>query len=216
MVDTGTFVTADGLSLQYERSAPPAGVATRALAVLCHPHPAHGGTMQSVVVSPLFAALPPIGIDTLRFNFRGVQGSQGSFDNGDGEQNDVTAAVDALRMLAPARIPLVLIGFSFGADLAMSCLNAEVDAYCMIAPPFRFAAAELDSHAFGKDARPKQIILAAHDDFRDPQWVLQHVAQWPNLRTQSVAGANHFFVARTEAMIAIVAGFFDEVAATTS
>ncbi len=167
--------------------------------------------MQSVVISPLFEQLPALGIDTLRFNFRGVGASQGSFDHGIGEQLDVADAVASHRDSVRPNTPLVLIGFSFGADLAMSCVGAQVDAYCMIAPPFRFADSSSESHALAQDNRPKQIILAARDDFRDPEWVLNHTAQWRNLRSQSVAGANHFFVARTEIMMAVVADFINEL-----
>jgi uncharacterized protein len=181
--------------------------------VLCHPHPAHGGTMQSVVVSPLFSALPAMGVATLRFNFRGVQQSQGSFDGGNGEVLDVEAAVIEHRSHDGAQLPLLLVGFSFGADMAMSCVLPEVDAYCLIAPPFHFGAGAGAEQAIGADPRAKLVVLAAHDEFRDPQWASDHTQSWVNARCASVPGANHFFVARTDQLIDVVRGFVDEVVA---
>ena len=211
-IEALTLLTADGLTLEAQRCPPPDGIALRAAAVLCHPHPAFGGTMQSLVISPLFEALPLMGVDVLRFNFRGVGRSQGTFDDGDGEQFDAEAAVLEHRAKFAADIPLVMIGFSFGADIALSCTLSAIDAHCAIASPLRFGKPE----SLELDGRPKQIVLAAHDEFRDPAWVAERMASWSNLKVDSVAGANHFFVARTEPLIAIVAAFIDRVVADTA
>src|SRR5262249_7618921 len=84
--------TADGLVLAGEVSAP---AGARATAVLCHPHPEYGGTMRSIVTSALFEALPEHGIACLRFNFRGVENSEGEHSKGTDEPLDVVAALDA-------------------------------------------------------------------------------------------------------------------------
>jgi len=100
-------------TLEAVREAP-AG-APRGLALLCHPHPLHGGTLDNKVVQTLARALRACGWCTLRFNFRGVGASQGQWDGGRGEVDDALAAVAALR--APGQ-PLVLGGFSFGGYVA--------------------------------------------------------------------------------------------------
>jgi alpha/beta superfamily hydrolase len=87
---------------------------TKALAVLTHPHPQHGGTLDNPVVFHADRALHQNGFTTLRFNFRGVGGSAGQFDEGIGELRDLEAAVRWLRRLKP-EAPLMIVGYSFGA-----------------------------------------------------------------------------------------------------
>ena len=102
-----------------------AASAARGIAVICHPHPQHGGTMDNKVVQTLARALLQLGYRTLRFNFRGVGASEGAWDEGRGEVDDALAVVAAQR---EAGQPLVLAGFSFGgyvAAQAASQLPAE-------------------------------------------------------------------------------------------
>ena len=150
-----SLTAADGVTLDAELA--PAEGATRAAMVLCHPHPQYGGTMRSIVISALFDALPRAGVACLRFNFRGVETSGGAHDHGDLEHLDVAAAVAALPELlattgdAPmADGPLVLTGWSFGADMALSTVAPAISAWFGIAPPLRYAA---DFDAVGRDPR---------------------------------------------------------------
>jgi len=92
----------------------PAG-GLRGVAVICHPHPQHGGTMDNKVVQTLARALLHLGHRTVRFNFRGVGASQGAWDEGRGEVDDALAVIAAQRQ---AGLPLVLAGFSFGGYVA--------------------------------------------------------------------------------------------------
>ena len=92
----------------------PAG-ALRGVAVICHPHPQHGGTMDNKVVQTLARSFLQIGYRTVRFNFRGVGASQGVWDEGRGEVDDALAVVAELRK---PDLPLVLAGFSFGGYVA--------------------------------------------------------------------------------------------------
>ncbi|MDL2337883.1 MAG: alpha/beta fold hydrolase [Pseudomonadota bacterium] len=85
------------------------------LAVVCHPHPLHGGTMDNKVVQTLARALLPLGWSTVRFNFRGVGKSEGAWDEGQGEIDDALAVIAQHRH---AGQPLLLAGFSFGAYVA--------------------------------------------------------------------------------------------------
>ena len=114
----------------------PAGVA-RGLAVICHPHPQHGGTMDNKVVQTLARALTQLGYTALRFNFRGVGGSAGGWSQGPGEVDDALAVVAAFRGDADK---LVLAGFSFGAYVAsqaaarLASAGAAAERLVLIAP----------------------------------------------------------------------------------
>jgi len=108
----------------------------RGVAVICHPHPQHGGTMDNKVVQTLARALRQIGYRTVRFNFRGVGASQGRWDEGCGEVDDVLAVVAALR---EPGLPLVLAGFSFGAYAAAEAAvrlpeDARADRLVLVGP----------------------------------------------------------------------------------
>ena len=152
-----TLTTSDGVSLEAERALPAHGRAVRAGMVLCHPHPLNGGTMRSIVISALFNALPDDGVSCLRFNFRGVEGSQGTHDRGDRERLDAIAAIDALAAELPVEAPLILAGWSFGADVTLSVPDPRLAAWFAIAGPLRFAH---DLERVAMDPRPKQLALA--------------------------------------------------------
>src|SRR5262245_42235392 len=185
-VDAVTLTTSDGHVLEAELARPAPGT-ERAAMVLCHPHPQYGGTMRSIVISALFDSLPPAGVACLRFNFRGVETSGGEHDHGDAEHLDVAAAIAALSRLAgnpdgdgDAHHPLVLTGWSFGADMALSTVDPAIAAWLAIAPPLRFAA---DFTPVGLDPRPKLLALAEHDEFRPPATVVEAVTGWPATTT---------------------------------
>lgn len=97
---------------------PADGAPARGVAVLCHPHPLHGGTLDNKVVQTLARACVAQGWRTLRFNFRGVGASQGRWDEGQGEVDDALAVISAQRQPGEA---LLLGGFSFGGYVAASC-----------------------------------------------------------------------------------------------
>ncbi len=192
--------SADGVSLEGELSLP--AVAPSAACVLCHPHPSYGGTMRSLVISELFASLPDAGIACLRFNFRGVEASGGSFDEGNGERLDVVAALERMAGtpsapgLAPG-IPLVALGWSFGADMALASVTSDVTAWVGIAAPLRFA----ENFAAETDPRPKRILLAEHDEFQAPDIAGTRLDSWVNTSVTVVPGASHHFVGRTDRLV---------------
>lgn len=93
----------------------PVAGAPRGVAVICHPHPQHGGTMDNKVAQTLARAFVQLGYRAVRFNFRGVGGSAGHWDQGRGEVDDALAVIQACRV---AGLPLALAGFSFGAYVA--------------------------------------------------------------------------------------------------
>ena len=91
--------------------------ALNATVIICHPHPQHGGTMDNKVVTTLMRTYRDLGVHVLRFNFRGVGGSEGMFDNAVGELEDLLAAIAWTKNSLPES-PLLLGGFSFGSSIA--------------------------------------------------------------------------------------------------
>lgn len=122
-------------TLEVGTDVPEASAARAGVAVICHPHPQHGGSMHNKVVTMLERALRESGLATVRFNFRGVGASTGEFDDGDGEREDLAAMVAWVRSVRPGEA-LWLAGFSFGAYVAWSSAKAlEADALITVAPP---------------------------------------------------------------------------------
>lgn len=106
-------------------------------AVICHPHPQHGGTLHNKVVTTLHRACAGLGVRTVRFNYRGVGNSQGAFDQGVGEAADVLAVIDWVRRTR-AGDRIWLLGFSFGASMVLkACEQAAdpIDYVVCVAPP---------------------------------------------------------------------------------
>ncbi len=154
--------------------------------------------MRSLVISELFAALPRLGVSCVRFNFRGVGESSGAHDHGDAERLDVLAAVDGFD---DTTSPLVIAGWSFGADVTLSIDEPIVGGWIAIAPPLRYGSS---FEAVAADPRPKLVLLAAHDEFRDAAEVAAITASWTATTTEKVPGASHFFVGRTDRLVDLV------------
>jgi alpha/beta superfamily hydrolase len=113
----------------------PIGDERHAFGIVCHPHPLHGGTMNNKVVTTLVKAFQNLGLLTVRFNFRGVGASDGEFDGGKGEMEDLLAVINWLRQEDPAR-PIWLAGFSFGAYIAAQvATQMHFERLVLIAPP---------------------------------------------------------------------------------
>ncbi|MHA6794682.1 alpha/beta hydrolase [Pseudonocardia bannensis] len=207
MIESLRLRTADGLGLEAEVASP--GGEPRAAMVLCHPHPQYGGSMRTVVIDALFGALPAHGVACLRFNFRGVEGSDGGFDDGTGERLDVEAAVTALDERLPAEVPLVLAGWSFGADMALSVRHPRLGGWYAIAPPLRFAR---DLDRLATDPRPKLLALAERDEVRPPAEVARVARDWTHTEIEIVPGASHFFLGHTGRLVDLGAAFADRLA----
>jgi len=197
--------TSDGLSLEAELIVPDGA---RAAVVLCHPHPQQGGNMTSLVTSELFRSLPSSGLAVLRFNFRGVGTSEGTHEFGVGEALDIVAALDAMSVECPT-LPLFVSGWSFGADTSLSVLDPRITSWLACAPPLRVLPLEDLSAAAGADPRPKLLIVPEHDQFRDPESVIEATAAWLNTEVVAVAGADHFFVGRTDKVAALIVTSID-------
>jgi hypothetical protein len=107
------------------------------VALLLHPHPQHGGTMNNKVVYSLYQTFVRRGFSALRFNFRGVGRSQGLFDNGLGEMSDAASALDWMQSYNPNASGCWIGGFSFGAWIGMQLMmrRPEISGYISVAPP---------------------------------------------------------------------------------
>ncbi len=110
---------------------------TAPIALVLHPHPQHGGTMNNKVVYNTYQSFAQRDFATLRFNFRGIGKSQGSYDRGEGELADAASALDWLQNLNPNSRSVWIAGFSFGAWIGMQLLmrRPEIDTFISIAPP---------------------------------------------------------------------------------
>lgn len=110
---------------------------TAPIAVMLHPHPLHGGTMNNKVVYALYQTFVRRGFTTLRFNYRGVGRSQGNFDRGEGELADAAAALDWLQATHSQAESVWIAGFSFGAWIGMQLLmrRPEIAGFISVAPP---------------------------------------------------------------------------------
>lgn len=161
-----------------------------ATAVLCHPHPQHGGTMRNKVVTIMERALRESGLATVRFNFRGTGDSEGTFDDGNGETDDLLAVVEWVRRVRPDS-DLWLGGFSFGAYVALrAAQDLPVRLLITIAPP-------VERYGFDKLMPPNcpwLLVQGDEDDVVSPEAVFQWVEgldQKPDLVVME--GSGHFF-----------------------
>jgi len=163
------------------------------IAVVCHPHPQHGGTMHNKVAHTLARSFVRSNFAVLRFNFRGTEGSDGVYDNGVGELDDALAAVAWMRQ-QHLEVPLWLAGFSFGAAIAIRAAVAyDVDGLIAVAPAiYRFAG--------NLDAQPDCPWLIIQGD-EDELVEIDETVEWvdslePGPELLVVPGAEHFFHGR--------------------
>jgi alpha/beta superfamily hydrolase len=163
----------------------------RAAAVFAHPLPTHGGTMHTKAVFQGAKGLTRAGCAVLRFNFRGVGGSAGAFDEGRGESQDFTAALDFMAARHPA-LPLWVAGFSFGSWIALEAGAADprVSVLIGIAPPVKkYAyAATLESD------KPKFLVQGDLDEICPLKDLRAFYARLKEPKELVVIdGANHLF-----------------------
>ena len=168
-------------------------------AVLCHPHPEYGGDMDNIVVVSVAQALRTAGIATLRFNFRGVGASDGSFDGGRGESDDARAALTVLRARLHGGAP-ALVGYSFGALIALAVAD-DTMRLAAIAPPLAVADAPV------APAAATLVVVGDRDPFCPLPALTAVTARWPRTRAVVLDGADHFFAEHTARVGAEVAAF---------
>ncbi len=134
----------------------------REAALICHPHPQYGGTMHNKVVYRMARGIRRAGAVALRFNYRGVNRSEGGYDEGIGEAEDARAALDYLRSRYP-ELPFSLAGFSFGSRIILKLGCEFAEATRLIAAGY---PASLDG-GVGSDlcTVPRFFIQSTHDEF---------------------------------------------------
>ena len=184
---------------------PPSPVAA---AVVCHPHPLGGGTMNNNVVYRAAKALVDADVAVLRLNFRGVGASTGRHDGGEGEEDDALAALDLLAQRHPA-LPLWMAGFSFGArvGLTVGARDERVEKLLGIG----LALTMFDYSFLNTCPKPKAVIQAANDEYgaRDAIAAAFHQMAAPK-HLAIVEGATHLFpqhLAELEAAAGEAAGW---------
>lgn len=169
---------------------PEAAEARQGVAVICHPHPQHGGTMHNKVVTMVERSLRELGLATVRFNFRGVGASAGSFDEGQGELHDLLAVCEWARAMRPGHA-LWLAGFSFGSYIAAKAERHQpVTQLISIAPPVGKYAFDALPHP----TCPWLVVQGEDDDVVSPTAVFDWVAAMhdpPTLVRMPQTG--HFF-----------------------
>jgi alpha/beta superfamily hydrolase len=151
-------------------------------AVVCHPHPAYGGDRYNHVVDSIFRTLAGAGVTVARFDFR-LSEPPGT------EQLDVLAALDLVAGQVGPDVPLWLVGYSFGADIALSVGDERVAGWAAVAPPLRFGAPARPAEG---DGRPVLLVAAEHDQFNPPDRLRQAVSAWPSATVEVAPMADHF------------------------
>jgi alpha/beta superfamily hydrolase len=167
----------------------------RAVAVFGHPHPLHGGTMHTKALYQAAKAMPRIGVAALRFNFRGVGSSAGTFDSGPGEKDDFRAALAYAEQRFPD-LPIWAGGMSFGSWIAMT-VGAEdprVSLLLAIAPPVD----RYDFEPLKTCTLPKFIVHGESDELISVKEIRKFYAQIPEPKELvTIEDANHLFEGKT-------------------
>ncbi len=172
--------------------------------VVCHPHPQHGGTMHNKVAHTLARTFVRLGFAALRFNFRGTENSEGRFDDGVGELDDVLAAISWIRKRLPGQ-PLWLAGFSFGAAIAVrAAADTDVAGLISVAPAVSRFASGLET----QPACPWLIVQGDQDELVDIDELIDWVNELePGPELLILEDAEHFFHGRLIDLREIVSAF---------
>ena len=191
----------------------PAKVPNSPIALLLHPHPQHGGTMNNKVVYQLYQMFVRRGFATLRFNFRGVGRSQGSFDRGEGELSDAASALDWLQTQNRDAPMCWVGGFSFGAWIAMQLMmrRPEIGGFISLAPP-----ADAYDFTFLAPCPASGQIIHGDKDEVVPREAVDKLAQKLSSQKnividyETVPGADHFFSTKMDVMNKLVGNYIDK------
>lgn len=174
--------------------------------VVTHPHPLYGGDMHNHVVETVCRAYREKGYSSLRFNFRGVGGSDGEYNDGKGEQEDVCSAIEFIHHFEKKEIDLV--GYSFGAWVNMLAMKklTKVKRMIMVSPPVDM----MDFSFVSPDPRIKLIIAGTKDEFGDIKTIRDAMRVWnPDADLRMIEGADHFYLEKTALLKSEIEGFLD-------
>lgn len=187
------------------------------VALVLHPHPVHGGTMNNKVVYNLYKTLSENGFSVLRFNFRGVGKSQGTYDNGIGELTDAATALDWLQLQNPQSSTYWIVGFSFGAWISLQLLmrRPEISNFIAISPP----AGKYDFSFLTPCPSPGLIVQGDKDTVVAEKNVFELVEKLSNQKNSSITyeivkDADHFFREQIEEFNQIIDEYIKEQLST--
>ncbi len=174
-----------------------------AAAVICHPAPQYGGDMDNHVVMALCEALNERGYGALRFNVRGVGGSQGEMDMGSGA-DDTRAALDHLQSIRDVDTDSIgLIGYSLGAMAAANAATDSLKALALVSPPLGYGDLRLDPGC------PVLVACGDHDEFA-PLDRLRIAGERPGVELKIIADSEHFWHGTQDRLKEPVGEFFAE------
>ncbi|MEJ2727844.1 MAG: CocE/NonD family hydrolase [Deltaproteobacteria bacterium] len=173
--------------------------------VITHPHPLYGGTMNNPVVETVQSAYQQHGYATLRFNFRGVGGSKGNYENGIGEQDDVRAAIAYIENMDVSAVDLA--GYSFGAWVNTGVTadrRTSIESMTMISPPVAFIE-------FGNVKALsclKLVVTGSRDDIAPPRQIRDLLPAWnPDAQFKIINGCDHFYIGYLDKLQSILTGY---------
>jgi len=174
--------------------------------IVTHPHPLYGGDMSNNVVEAVVQAYRQKGYTTFRFNFRGVGQSEGNYEEGIGEQEDVRAGLSYLNGLGKSSIDLA--GYSFGVWVNALGLKSfdHAKRMIMVSPPVNF----IDFSFLGYNAKIQLVIAGSEDDIAPPGMIKGMLQDWnPEVNFSIIQGADHFYGGKTDEIVRIIQGFLD-------
>jgi alpha/beta superfamily hydrolase len=175
--------------------------------VVTHPHPLYGGNMHNNVVEAICNAYQEKGYSTLRFNFRGVGQSEGGYEEGIGEQDDVRAAIDYISGLGKEEIDLA--GYSFGSWVNALGINRyeKVKRAIMISPPVDL----MDFSCLIDNPKIRLVITGSEDDIADYRSVEDKISSWNREAIfKVIKGADHFYWGSTADLQKTIAEFLEQ------
>jgi alpha/beta superfamily hydrolase len=201
-----------GPSGRLEGRFQPAKQKNGPIAIILHPHPQFGGTMNNQIIYQLFYMFTKRGFAVLRFNFRGVGRSQGEFDHGSGELSDAAAALDWVQSVHPDARSCWVAGFSFGAWIGMQLLmrRPEIEGFISIAPP-----ANLHDFSFLAPCPSSGLIIHGDQDkvvpAKDVQGLVDKLKLQKGIKIdqQILRGANHFFENNVDELVGACSDYLD-------
>ena len=180
------------------------------VALVLHPHPLYGGTMNNKVVYALHQTLVANGFTVLRINFRGVGKSQGQFDNGIGELTDAATALDWLQAQHPSAPQSWVAGFSFGSWVGMQLImrRPEITSFISVSPPIN----KYDFSFLSPCPIPGIIVQGDSDSIVPEESVLELYGRLSKqkhsrVQYQAIAGADHFFRTKLPELEEAVGGY---------
>lgn len=198
-----TTFTSDGLTIEGLLDFVPGNKGI----VISHPHPLYGGDMYNYVVESVARIFREHNYTTLRFNFRGTGSSEGKYDNGIGEQNDVMAALSYLKKSGMSQ--LCLAGYSFGAWVNAHAANKNlgIQEMLMISPPVAF----LDYTGIAPNSNLKLVVTGSNDEIAPPEIIRKKLLEWnEDAMFEIIQGADHFYSGHLHALESALSSMFSK------